>query len=320
MSDWSALLDVLTPVELHDGRWFKREDLFAPMGAGCPDGTKVRNLIWLFGRYAAAGGTGVLAGGSVHSPAIARVAVVAKHYGLRCTVVLGATKPDTAMKHPNIAIAAMAGAEFHFVKVAYNPAIQKAIGEIATAHPDWLRVAYGISLPDDAPDVDVAEFHALGAQQVANVPAQVETMIVPAGSCNATASVLMGIAATPPKSLRHVDLIGMGPSRLDWLRERVAAIERGSGANIMDKFGEAGTEYTLRFHDLHGEKFATYADRRPYTLSGIRFHPTYEGKAQHYMIAHPDRFRSYLDGDSRSLFWIVGGESSVAASAVALCG
>ena len=34
---WHQYLGVLTPWQLHDGLWFKREDYFAPLGYGGPN-------------------------------------------------------------------------------------------------------------------------------------------------------------------------------------------------------------------------------------------------------------------------------------------
>ena len=44
---WEDYLRHLTPVENHQGVWFKREDYFAPLGYGGPNGSKMRQLIWL---------------------------------------------------------------------------------------------------------------------------------------------------------------------------------------------------------------------------------------------------------------------------------
>jgi hypothetical protein len=43
---WEQHLGELTPWENRDGVWFKREDYFAPLGYGGPNGSKMRQLIW----------------------------------------------------------------------------------------------------------------------------------------------------------------------------------------------------------------------------------------------------------------------------------
>jgi hypothetical protein len=52
----------------------------------------------------------------------------------------------------------------------------------------------------------------------------------------------------------------------------------------------------------------------PYSLDGIDFHPTYEGKALTYMQRHREEFGWWWD-DDKALFWIVGSAPTAAAMA-----
>lgn len=67
VSRWEESLGVLTPWENLDGMWFKREDKFAPLGYGGPNGSKMRQLIHYMNRRRA-GKTHVLTGASIQSP------------------------------------------------------------------------------------------------------------------------------------------------------------------------------------------------------------------------------------------------------------
>lgn len=300
LDHWEDHLLDLTPVECPDGRWFKREDTFAPIGMGGPDGSKVRNLVWQASEYLAAGGDGgILTAGSVHSPQIGRSALVARHYGLPCTVILGGTNATASMRHSNVAIAAICGASFRFTNPGYNPVLQKALRVLRAERPTWFAVTYGVGVPDDASDAEIERFHRLGAHQVQNLPEEIETLIVPAGSCNTVASVLYGLARFDRWPARVV-LVGVGPSRMTWLQARLDAIERAAGLTI---------KRDIEFHDLHAMKFAAYAHRMGRSLDGIAFHPTYEGKVISYLEQNSDAFASFWNGDGRTALWIVGSES-----------
>lgn len=301
---WEDWLDVDTPCQQVDGQWWKRDDLWAPLGPGTPDGLKVRNLVWLAERFVRAGGRRVLTGGSVLSPAIARVALVARHFDLDVTVVYGGTTLDAAMRHTNPAIAAMCGATFEVGPVGYNPAIQKRLRELADADPGAWKVEYGVGMPDSTGDADLVEFYTLTARQCATVPPDVEHLVMPAGSMNAAVGVWLGLAATPTP-VRTVDFIGVGPSRIDWFYDRARRVTAAAGL--------PWPTAEVRFHDLHGDGWTTYAKRCPERVGDLELHPTYEGKCYRYLRTYPDRFPEWWRRDGRSLFWIVGGESTVGA-------
>jgi len=311
---WHDQLYDLTPVELRNGRWYKREDLFAPLGQESINGSKLRQLVWLVHR---ANPRGVVTGASVLSPQISMTALVAKHYGLPCIVVLGGTRAETAIRHPNVRIASAAGAQFIFTPVGYNPALQKAVGEAEAQLPGYYRVCYGITTPKGAEDEQVEAFHAVGAHQVGNVPPSVRTLVIAAGSCNSCVSVLYGLARQPPPNLERVVLIGIGPTRLDFIDDRLAAIERVSGVKLGRHYARkyhhhptpaGGGDVLLEHYDLHSTGWTTYQQRRPWSQDGIDFHPTYEGKMMAYLNERPSRFPWFHDSDQDALVWIVGAE------------
>jgi hypothetical protein len=46
---WAEKLYDITSVESIGGMWWKRDDLFAPLGTGNINGSKLRQLIWVLG-------------------------------------------------------------------------------------------------------------------------------------------------------------------------------------------------------------------------------------------------------------------------------
>jgi 1-aminocyclopropane-1-carboxylate deaminase/D-cysteine desulfhydrase-like pyridoxal-dependent ACC family enzyme len=281
----------LTPVEERGGRLFKREDLY--VGAGGVNGGKLRACRHLIGRGAAAGAPEVISAASVLSPQNAMAAVVAAELGMRCTVILGGSKPDTAAKHPSVAIALAAGAQVEHVPVGYNPYLQKAAAARLeqTKGGYWLR--YGITTPDGASLAELRAFHTVGADQVANLPDQVETLVVPFGSGNSAVGVLYGLAQVRrPARLQRIVLVGIGPDRRGWLHQRLTLLGVAAAA-------------PLEHLDLHGSGYARYGDRMAATVDGIVMHPTYEGKVVRYLDQHNPPWWSRRDGST--CLWIVGG-------------
>lgn len=291
---WEDYLGELTPFEKHQGVWFKREDYFAPLGYGGINGSKLRQCIYLVDRYVkeAKNPTGILSGASVKSPQLSMSTAVAKHYGLDSIQVIGATKPETAMLHDNVAIAAHLGAKFVITSVAYNPVLQKKVVELHKTYPDYFKLEYGISISGSSKDIEA--FHRIGAEQVRNFPDEVEQLIIPTGSANSAISVLYGLALYPPKNLKTIYLVLIGPNKTDFMQERLEKISEITG---LDMYGE----YEYKGFDLHGTGYATYGDEMPESYEDIEFHPTYEGKVWRYLNAeHPELLTD------KTCLWIVG--------------
>jgi hypothetical protein len=332
---WEESLHDLTPFELREGIWWKREDHFAPLGYGGINGSKLRQCIALVSAYAAQRPerAGLISGASVKSPQLSMGALVARHYGLPSLLVVGGTKVETHLQHENVAIAAQAGAQFHFAPVGYNPALRRELALLRQQEPfrNYFLLEYGI--PVVGPDAAIESFHRLGSEQMANLPGDVERLYVPAGSCNSCVSMLYGIARFRPRNLRDVVLFGIGPTRLAWIEERLQAIERVSGLAIRKFFGrsyrdhreletahvralgEGPRPYRVVHYDLHATHFATYQDEMPFSFAGIEFHPTYEGKVLTY-LRRPG-FEDFWGGGGAA-FWIVGSKPRLAAMRHAL--
>lgn len=333
---WADYLDALTPVEQVEGVWLKRDDAFAPLGYGGINGAKLRQLIWLVERYWKGGGrTGIVTGASSLSPQLSMGALVGRHYGLPVTIVLGKTTVQAASRYESVAIALEAGADIELTPVAFNTALQKATRDLAASRPGSYMLPYGITTTADADPADVEAFHAVGARQVDNVPHDVDTIVIPAGSCNSCVSVLYGIATRRPALLRRVVLVGIGPTRLQWIEDRLAAIESVTGEPIRGVFrrryydhpvleeahsarGGSG-EYLLEHWDLHSTGQVRYSDRVPWELGGVVFHPTYEGKVLAWLERNRDQFGWFWES-GRALLWVIGSEPSRAAMVEALDG
>lgn len=280
----------LTPWDLRDGRWYKREDLHRnPYGV---NGAKYRACRHMLENAAMAGYEHVVSAQSVLSPQSPIVATIAEELGMRCTLVLGASKPETAIKHRNIQIAVQAGAELDTTcRVAYNGVIQPYAARLAESLGAW-QLPYAISMPADAPRAALEAFLAVGGAQVVNMPEDLRTLAISFGSGNTTAGVLYGLATHGAKNLERVVLIGVGPDRSEWLNDRLYSV------------GIEHLPFTVDHIPLHGW-FAEYADKMKETVDDIILHPTYEGKAVRFLNGTKEPW--WHDRDGTTGFWIVGG-------------
>lgn len=333
---WEDHLATLTPWEqVTDGDaawWAKREDRFAPLGYGGINGTKLRQLIWLAWQQSAASpwpeqrrhpAKGILTACSVHSPQAPMTAAVAAHYGMAATIIYGATDDRVADRHTNARIAANFGATFEHTTVAYNPVLQRALEESAARpdHAGWWVLPYAISVGDDDWGA-VESFHAVSAPQTDNIPDTVRTLVFPFGSGNTAASILYGIARNRPPNLERVVLVGIGPNRLQWLDDRLAAIDHATGHHhavavtyrrryhqhpTLEAAHQTRGPVLLEHYDLHGT-FATYDRKMPARWGDIDLHPTYEGKVLTWLRRHPWEARWFWRSRGDVGFWIVGSE------------
>lgn len=286
----------LTPVELRNGRFYKREDLHRNEQYGV-NGAKFRACRFLMGRAVEAGATSVVSASSVLSPQAAMAGVLAEEFGLDCTLVLGASKPETAPKHVSVNIAMQAGAKLNLdSKVAYNPVIQQAGNKLAKELGAW-QLPYGITTEANAPAEEVEAFLAVGGAQVANLPDDLETLVIPFGSGNTAAGVLYGLSVHGwPSALKRVVLIGVGPDRSAWMWDRLS--------KIPNRVREEELGFEVQHIPLHGW-YADYGDRMPETADEIVMHPTYEGKVVRFLNGAGLEWWDARDG--KTCMWIVGG-------------
>ncbi|CAB4132204.1 hypothetical protein UFOVP139_19 [uncultured Caudovirales phage] len=288
-TNWESYMDELTPWENHNGVWFKREDYYAPLGYGGPNGAKLRQLQHLFKEYRG-NARYVVTGASVLSPQHSMTGILSAYYGLPSYHVIGATNPASSLKHPNIRVARGFGAHFDYINVAYNPALQKRVGEIT--RDDAFVVPYGITVDHKAHPERLTAFHNVGARQVDNIPDDVQVLIIPAGSCNSITSVLLGLARNP-HNVKTVFAVGIGPDKREWVRERMALMG----------YPLESLPFKLKDYSLH-KNGVKYSDRVIDSFDGINFHPNYEGKVIRYLKQQG----AFDDADGQIGFWIIGSE------------
>lgn len=286
--EWESYLGAMTPWENRSGLWFKRDDYFAPLGYGGPNGSKMRQLIWYVNKFRA-GKSHIVTGASIQSPQLSMSAIVGQHYGLPARQVVY-SKPDTVLRHENPRIAYGFGAEFEYANGPYNPIIQRRVADLT--QDKSLVVEYGITVPHDRYDPEaVRKFHEVGANQLSNIPDDVRRLIMPAGSCNSLTSVMLGLLRDP-KNVEELFTVGIGPDKLPWVRARLQYI----GLDVDH------LPFKWRHYSLHDTGFSKYSDHfKGEQYDGINFHPTYEAKMWRWLTQNDQ-----LDYDDSTAFWVVG--------------
>jgi hypothetical protein len=316
---WEQHIHDMSPVEKVGSILLKREDKFAPLGYGNINGSKLRVCIWLIHTAIQNGAKGVIHGAVTGSPQHPMVATICKHYGIPCVDVVGS---DDISGHRNLAIARDMGATFVSCKVGYAKTLEATAYRLQKEkYPDYFVLETNITVNEGRNSVDrIRDFHSVGASQANNIPNDVETIILPAGSCNSSVGALYGIAlrhAMGPGALpklKKIVLLGIGnygSKDPDFIRRRLEMIgapetfdfpfNKGSSLS----FFEDKPEIEVEHYDLNGTGFCSYADLMPYTYNGVVMHPRYEGKCWTYMEKNSKVFEKYFN--DKTMFWIVGG-------------
>ena len=311
-SQWEETLYDLTPVEHEDGLVFKREDKFAPLGYGCINGAKLRQLIWLIHRYletysGPVGQSGLVSGASIYSPQLTMGSAVANHFGIGSTHVIGLNQfgnIEKAKSHLEYEMSELMGAKFIILNSARNNHVQKKVGELlhTPEYQHYFHLEYGVSLDHRTHRASAIEaFHRVGAEQVRNIP-ECDTLIIPSGSCNSLVSILYGLAIWRPK-IRKLALVEIGPNRRGWVKDRLIGIQVAIGSRYQVAGILGDGSYEIEYHDLHRTGYVKYETTMRYQHGDIEFHPRYEGKVMTYLA---DQHPEYLNADN--VIWVIAGE------------
>ena len=185
----------LTPVELHNGIYFKRDDKFDPFPDCGVSGGKVRQCISLvennLSTIKRSHGATIATACSVHSPQGVIVARVAKRFGLKCLIGCGTKTPS---KHPALKMCKELGAEVKTLVVgrAYNAVLESRLDRLNKRREFYpIRFGYQIKTDPDAL-IDV------NARQVRNIPPDASAIVIPVGSGVSAQGILEGIKRHRP--------------------------------------------------------------------------------------------------------------------------
>lgn len=277
----SKKLHYLTPVQRVNGMLFKREDLYAPFGTGEVNGGKLRQCMLLVDKihrdY-----EGLVTCCSIHSPQAPITAATAKAFGMQCQILYGGTKPETLLKLPMPKLAMRYGAKVSIAARSGRSSILYYIAQKLQRVKDKRDyiILYGINLGEH-------EDILLGAvaDQVKNIPDDIENLVLTCGSGITAIGVLAGIKRYG-KNVRNIHLVATAPDR----RKMIHSMLQKHGAD-RDFF----------YHDLFHTRGFSYEEPFCSVWGGIRLHPNYEAKTMAWFA------KSGLRPED-TLFWITGAE------------
>lgn len=282
----SQTLNLLTPVQQVNGLWLKREDLYAPFGAGEVNGGKLRQCMLLVDKihrdY-----DGLITCCSIHSPQAPITAATAKAYGMRCEILYGGTSakrlaelqmPRLCIRYgAKVTIAAKSGRNTVLYYIAKN--LQKNKG-----YRDYI-ILYGINITEH-------EDILLGAvaDQVRNIPDEIENLVMTCGSGITAIGVLAGIKRYG-KKVGNIHLVATAPDRRPLIHETL---------------NRHGADREIHYHDLFHSRGFSYEEPFCAVWGGIKLHPNYEAKTMAWFA------KSGLKPED-TLFWVTGAEPTAAA-------
>lgn len=268
----------LTPVEIHNDLYLKRDDLYKPFGDYSVNGGKLRQCYKLieniYKDY-----SGVISCCSIYSPQAPITSAVAKHFNLKAVICYGATKPDRLENLPMPLISKEFGAELRIIsksgihKILYNKAKQIASEE------DLFVVDYGFNITK-YPDI----MYSAISNQVQNIPDYLDNLVITCGSGITTIGILLGIKQFN-KKVKNIYLVATAPNREKLIKNNLFLYGIFPEFKIIDLF------HKKNFH---------YEDELYEEIDGIELHPNYEAKTYNWLKNNIDFHKE------KTLLWIVG--------------
>ena len=265
---------MLTPVEEHNGIWYKRDDLYCPWGD--VNGGKVRQAIRLF---STSDWPGVVAAVSVHSPTGPVISKVAKEFNTPCIIAVGGTKVENLDILPMMRLTRYYGAEVrivagHGMKNAINARVNEICEETGYHNMDFSHHIYN--------DTDL--MFNTNSTEVLNIPNELDVLVMSLGVGIQFACVLKGLKKHKKKVKRIIG-VQVGPDR----------------RKLIDGYLNQNPLTEPRF-DLEYELVqykSAYSKPEIQKVSGFYLDDIYEAKAHKWMLKN-------IDKNQKTLFWCVG--------------
>lgn len=277
-------LEMITPVHEDRGLFWKRDDWFRPFGPCHVNGGKVRQALLIFrskleairNKY----DNGVVTAASVHSPQSANIAAVARHYGVRCISTVGGTKESSLATLPMMRLTRHYGSEIRIVAGHGMTAVIHARMHTIAQQLNYLPIEMG-ELMEQNPQT----IFDCTAEQVQNLPDDLDNLIVPSGVAIQLTGILIGLKRYNKKVKRIVSVC-VGPTREKQLKRY---------------FEEVYKTNPQEYHtvEMYAHK-APYSKSYPVQVLGEDIDDLYEGKAHDFMVKNID-YRN-----EKTCFWVVG--------------
>lgn len=285
-------VDELTPVQNIAGMYFKRDDLYMPFDDIPLSGGKIRQCFNLIGEnedyIRNQCNSNVYIGIQMSSPQGIIVSRVCKEFGFNTTVFLGNTTYESCIKKTLIKNIINQGGKLDTSsKQAFNANLEATLRKRAESGEKFFNAGFGFVIKSSEYKKYLIDSIA---NQVQNIPNNLDYLIISCGSCINIAGILTGIKRFD-KNIKHI--IGIQISGYDRTKTIDSILENDNKEY----------EYELRI-----SKDYPYSKKLNRALSDyITFDRVYEAKAFDYMM-------KYMRDEIRNksvCFWIVGDSSKV---------
>lgn len=287
----------LTPVELHNGVYYKRDDLFQPYDDIPINGGKVRQCIALvennLEHIKRDCNNTIATASSIESPQGIIIARVAKEYGLKSILAVGGgTDADKLVaKHKLLRACKDVGCEIRAVnKLGYNSVLYSKLQEMQKTEKFFIAL-FGINV-----DSNFDSILGTTIKQVDNLPLdKLSTIVVPVGSALMYSAILIGLQEKgwlKEKGNRCIGIQIANTGRKDTIDSVLAK-----------RFFMQRIKYDFVLDPTY--KYHTYV-KQNINGTNIALDPIYEAKAHEYAIKN-----GMLKDGGTCLYWIVGNSSLV---------
>ena len=284
---------MITPVELYDNIYYKRDDYFKPFGDYHVNGGKVRQALIMFEKYIddikSKYNNGVITVGSVHSPQSANIAKVAEFHEVKCITCVGGTKPENLDKHHMMKLTKHYGCEIKIVAGhGMSNVIHARMRELAKDN-GYMVIEQGELLEKNPSEMLYAT-----ADQVENIPDELDNLVVATGVGIQLMGILLGLKKFN-KKVKRIHSICVGPTREKHMKRYENELLKTQDGMVWDKPESLNlNEFTMLSHK------SPYGKGHDYMVNDSYIDDIYEGKAYQWMQENVDT------ANEKTLFWCVG--------------
>lgn len=262
----------LSPVQIVNGIWVKRNDLFDLNGE--VNGSKACGAWYLIqNELKKRPIKGVITMGSRTSPQCNIVSCICQVLGIEAHLFMSDSKEKTDIQKK---ILSRRGSTIHYVKMGYQSVINARAREYAVEHPEFLFLPFGLES-----DV-VSDFLS---EQCQNIPESVKHITITIGGGNNFVALLKGLYKYRPDIKVTGILIG-GENAVKYIQQRTPL-------DVSLKI-----DYDIKTYRPDLNPMKRYLMQEDKKLDDIKLHPTYEAKCFDFI-----RF----DLGLKEMFWIIGG-------------
>jgi hypothetical protein len=287
-------VDDITPVEQYGGIYYKRDDLYRPFDPEPLNGGKVRQCITLIQsnleKINNENNGGVATETSINSPQGIIISRVCREFGLKCIIGVGGQGKNDNLICDEIR---KNGAEIVTLsRMAYSNVLLSKLKELNKIN-NYFIIQFGINVSEST------EIRDYIANQVVNIPDDLDNLIIPTGSGICAGAILYGIKKFG-KKVKNVYVV------------QIAGYDRTDTINKICN----GVPYIFLPYNVfpYSKKIKTFI------TPDFQLDTVYESKAYHWMTNFPHDDKDYKWGklkkveqfdllQGKTLFWCVGNAS-----------